>query len=294
MGDIAMKKISFIIVLLLVMIFLYPIVITFTNSFMDEGEIEYYYKGFYNGESLYNVEDNNYFSIAIVPQKVTLEQYFKLLLMNPQYMHMYKKTLKLVLPMLFLHVFITIPAAYALAKTNFKFKSGIIYIYILLALLPFQVTGVPNYFMLNRLKLLDTQLAIILPGIFSTLGVLLLYQFIKNIPDETIEAAVIDGANNLQILVKIIIPQTLGGIALLIVFTFIDYWNMVEQPLIFISNKAEHPLSVYLNAISNEMFEVTFAASFLYMIPMVLLFIGIIIKLRDTVLDSKRLARRED
>ena len=140
-------------------------------------------------------------------------------------------------------------------------------------LLPYQATLVPNYIILNKLNLVGSYLAIILPGAFSTFGVFLLRQFIIAIPDEYIEASKVDGASHMRIFARIIVPQCKGGIASLAILSFIDNWNMVEQPLVFLQDSFKYPMSIFLAHINQTQLGIAFACGILYMLPAVLIFL---------------------
>jgi multiple sugar transport system permease protein len=120
---------------------------------------------------------------------------------------------------------------------------------------------------------MNHEAAIILPGIFGAFGVFMLRQFMAHIPNAYTEAAKIDGAGQWTIFSRIIIPMVKPGLAALIVLLFVDYWNMIEQPLIFLQDSAKQPLSLYLAQIDKEARGIGFAASVLYMTPLVLLFL---------------------
>lgn len=102
-------------------------------------------------------------------------------------------------------------------------------------MMPYQVTLVPNYLVLNWMKLLDTNWSIWLPGIFSPFSVYLITKYMRRIPVPLIEAAKIDGANEFQVFTKICIPICKGVITTCAILVFMDYWNMVEQPLLFLT-----------------------------------------------------------
>jgi len=139
--------------------------------------------------------------------------------------------------------------------------------------MPFQVTLVPNYIIADKLGLIGSMFSIILPGIFTTFGVFLLRQFMRNIPDEYSEAARVDGAGHWLIFSKVILPMTKTGVAALIILAFIDNWNMVEQPLIFLQDVNLQPLSTFLANINDGERGIAFAASTVYMLPMLLVFL---------------------
>ena len=140
-------------------------------------------------------------------------------------------------------------------------------------LMPYQVTLVPNYIVADKLGLLDTRWSIILPGIFSTFSVYLLTKYMRRIPASVIEAAQLDGANEWKIFTRIAIPLCKGPIMSVAILVFIDYWNMVEQPLIMLSNSYYHPLSVFLSQINSGEIGLAFSVATIYMVPPILLFL---------------------
>ena len=95
----------------------------------------------------------------------------------------------------------------------------------------------------------------------------------RRIPESVIEAAKLDGANEWQIFRKIAIPMCKGPIASVAILVFIDYWNMVEQPLIMMSDSAFHPLSVFLSQINKGEIGLAFAIATIYMVPPILIFL---------------------
>ena len=117
-------------------------------------------------------------------------------------------------------------------------------------IMPYQVTLVPNFLVAEKFNILNTRWAIILPGIFSPFSVFLLTKVMKRIPVSYVEAAKLDGASEMQILTKIHIPLCKGAIVSIAMLVFIDYWNMVEQPLVLMKDTDMHPLSVFLSQIN--------------------------------------------
>jgi multiple sugar transport system permease protein len=164
-------------------------------------------------------------------------------------------------------------ASYGFARYNGRLRQIIFFVYIILMLMPYQVTLVPNYLVSDWLNLLNTNWAIWLPGIFSPFAVYLLTKYIKRIPVSMIEAAQIDGAGEWQIYRLICMPLCKGAIASAAILVFIDYWNMVEQPLILLSNPETHPLSVFLSKINSGEVGLAFAVATIYMVPSLLVFL---------------------
>ena len=126
----------------------------------------------------------------------------------------------------------------------------------------------------EKLKILDTPWAIILPGIFSTFAIFLLTKYMRQIPSAYIEAAKLDGATEWQIFTQIAVPMCKSAIIALTILLFIDYWNMVEQPLVLMANAKDlQPMSVFLSQINESEIGIAFAASSLFMIPPLLIFL---------------------
>jgi multiple sugar transport system permease protein len=142
--------------------------------------------------------------------------------------------------------------------------------------MPYQVTLVPNYLVARKFGLLNTRSAIILPAIFSPFSIFLLTKVMRRIPVSYVEAAKLDGAGELQILTRIYIPMCRNAIISIGMLVFIDYWNMVEQPLILLASEeaqALHPLSVFLSQINANDVGLAFAVGVVYMIPALLIFL---------------------
>ena len=210
---------------------------------------------------------------SLFPQYPTLQAYVRLLLDSPEYFKAFWNSAILSVGVLAGQLLITVPAAWAFARFEFPGKSAVRFLYILLLLLPFQVTMVSGYLVLDTLKLLDTYLAVILPGVFSALPMFILSKSFAAIPKETIEAAKIDGAGNFCIFARIGIPLGMRGIFSVLVLGFLEYWNAVEQPLTYLKTETLKPLSLYLPMMVKEEIRSAFAASIITLLPAVLLFL---------------------
>ena len=154
-----------------------------------------------------------------------------------------------------------------------RVRDSIFFFYVILMLMPYQVTLVPNYLVSDWLGILNTRWAIILPGAFAPFSVFLLTKFMRRIPASLIEAAKLDGAGEWRIFWNICLPQCRSALYSIAILVFIDYWNMVEQPLILLPNVDMQPLSVYLSTINAGEIGIAFAAAVVYMIPGLLLFL---------------------
>ena len=149
-----------------------------------------------------------------------------------------------IMPIVVFQLVVAVLAAYGFTRTRGKLSAIVFFAYVILMMMPYQVTLVPNYLVLNWMKLLDTNWSIWLPGIFSPFSVYLITKYMRRIPVPLIEAAKIDGANEFQVFTKICIPICKGVITTCAILVFMDYWNMVEQPLLFFNDTDKYPLSI--------------------------------------------------
>ena len=140
-------------------------------------------------------------------------------------------------------------------------------------LMPYQVTLVPNYLVSEWLGLLNTRWAIVLPGVFAPFSVFLLTKSMRRIPRSLIEASKLDGSSEWQIFKNICLPQCRSALYSIAILVFIDYWNMVEQPLILLQDATQQPLSVYLSTINAGEIGIAFAIAVIYMLPGLLMFL---------------------
>ncbi|MBR4627386.1 MAG: carbohydrate ABC transporter permease [Ruminococcus sp.] len=266
-----------VIVALGALLFLLPTVLTIANSFMTSSEISANYGAMYSNmtdsEKTYISGDVN---LKFIPDKVTLDQYRSVLITNSDYLVKFWNSVWLTVPITVFQLLVAILTSYGFSRYPSKVKGIIFFAYIILMIMPYQVTLVPNYLVAKRFDLLNKRSAIILPAIFSPFSIFLLTKVMRRVPASYVEAAKLDGAGELQILTRIYMPLCKNAIISIGMLVFIDYWNMVEQPLILMTSdeaKALHPLSVFLSQINTSDVGLAFAVGVVYMIPTVLMFL---------------------
>ena len=255
-------------------LFLMPIVLTITNSFMSSSEISANYGTVFatnaNGGKVFISEKVN---LKFIPDMVSFSQYGTVLLKSPDYLLKFWNSVILVGPIVLFQLLVATLASFGFARYRGRIREIIFFSYIILMLMPYQVTLVPNYLVSDWLKILDTNWSIWLPGIFSPFAVFLLTKYMRRIPTSVIEAAQIDGAGEWQIYRKICMPLCKGAICSAAILVFIDYWNMVEQPLILLKDEQMYPLSVFLSKINAGEIGLAFAVATIYMVPSLLIFL---------------------
>ena len=247
------RIVLFIAALLLAAAFILPMLLTVVSSFMTQSELTSNYGEVFDSRR----EMSEGVNLKLIPDKVTFSQYGTVLLRSP----------------VVFQLAVALLAAYGCTRWRGRRRELVFFIYILLMLMPYQVTLVPNYLVSDWLGILKTRWAIWLPAIASPFAVFLLTKYMRRIPKSYTEAAELDGASRWVIFKTIYVPLCRGIILSVAILLFIDYWNMVEQPLVLLNAIEKFPLSVYLAEINSGEYGVAFAVAVIYMIPPMLLFL---------------------
>ena len=211
---------------------------------------------------------------CILPSWPTLQPLVQLLLDTPAFFAMFWNGCKLAAPQILGQLLVAAPAAWVFSKLPFPGRKLLYAVYLILMVLPFQITMVPNYLVLDMLGLMDTHLAVILPGIFSAFPVFIMKKGFDAVPDALLEAAALDGAGPLRCFAVIGLPLGLRGILSALILDGIEAWNAIEQPMLFLRDSADWPLSLYLSEITVEDLGLAMAASLMMLIPPLLLFLA--------------------
>ena len=254
--------------------FIVPTILTIANSFMSSNEIAANYGVMFgnmtDGKKTFIADDVN---LKFIPDKVVIDQYKSVLILNSDYLLKFWNSVILTVPITLFQLIIAILTSYGFSRYPGKIKGLIFFTYIILMLMPYQVTLVPNFLVADKFNMLDTRKAIILPAIFSPFSIFLLTKVMKRIPVSYVEAAKLDGAGELQILTRIYLPLCKSALVSIAMLVFIDYWNMVEQPLVLMRDANYHPLSVFLSQINTGDIGLAFAVGTVYMVPTILMFL---------------------
>jgi multiple sugar transport system permease protein len=243
----------------------FPILYTFANSFMSAAEIRQYYGSLSSETSEVN-------PFHLIPNRITLSGYYSMLLERPHYLMKFWQSLGVCAAIVAGQVVISSLGGYAFAKYRFPGRNVIFFLLIALMMMPLQVMLVPSFITLDAMGLIGSYWALILPVVFSAFGVFLMRQIMAAVPDSILESARIDGAGHFRILTRIMLPNCKAGLASLVILSFIDCWNMVEQPLVFLKESHQHPFSLFLLQINAAEPALGFACGILAMVPVLLLF----------------------
>lgn len=246
--------------LMLSLLVVLPVFFMLSKSFMSTREI------------LYSQTVNAYTPLKMIPERLSLEQYKAALILDPEFYFYFWNSVFLVVPILAGNLVLSTLAAYGFSKFRFWGKRPLYFLFVFLIVLPYQVLLSPQYIVVRETGLLGSRWSVILPLMCAPLGVFMLTGFIRNVASETLEAARLEGAGEIRIFLQIVLPQVKPGISLLAIFTLMDNWSLVEQPLVFLSNRMRYPLSIALSYIGSERPEVIYASAVFFLIPVLLCF----------------------
>ena len=261
------NRIIFILISLGAFITVYPVCFLLAGSFMHPAELSG------NLAPVILQGSADFVKWPLLPEVPTLRSYIKVIFETPEFFVVFWNSIKIAAGAVLGQLVFGVPVAWGFAKYSFRCKNALFMCYIILMMLPFQAIMLSEYLVLSNLRLLDSLWAIILPGVFSTFPVFVLYNFFSEIPDSIVEAARIDGLSELGIFLKVGIPLGKTGIVAALVLQFLEYWNLVEQPMTFIESKTLWPLTLYLPEISLENAGQAFVASVISLVPTMLIFI---------------------
>jgi len=234
-----MKKI---VLILCAAVFFLPIIMTFGMSFADENT------------------------------RPTMQNYADLLFNCFIFYPMFWNSVLYAVVITAVQLLVIVPCAFGFTQAKFRGKGALFVFYIILMMMPLQVTILPNYIGLRDIGLINTQWAIILPAIFSPFGVVVMRQYMQSTDNSIIEACRLETNSIIRIIVNTVIPQIKICIFAVILFVFADCWNMLEQPLLFLNDDNLRTLPVFLGSAGKYAGNVLFPAAVLFIIPILLLY----------------------
>ncbi|KJF27415.1 sugar ABC transporter permease [Clostridium aceticum] len=186
-----------------------------------------------------------------IPERIILENYARVLSSGP-FLRYFFNSVFVTVSILMLQLLIMIPAAYAFARYEFKFKKILFGITLLSLMVPEQITFIPIYLQMSSWNLLKTHAPLILPFAASAFGIFLLRQAFMQIPDEIIEAAKLDNASEWRIMWKIMVPMTKTVLVTFSLFSIIYHWNAYFWPLVMTNTPDFRTLPIAIAMLKNS------------------------------------------
>ena len=240
----------------------FPVLLLLVGSVTSQGELLVYLQGMFG--------EGDKVSFLLFPAFPTLKGFLELFLDSPEFYVMFWNSAKLAGCILAGQMLVSVPAAWGFSRWHGKVGSLLFSIYTVLMLLPFQVTMLSNYTVIQRLGMLDTHAAIIWPAVFSTFPVFLVYRYFIGIPEEIYEAFSLESSSRLRLFSHIGVPMAMPGVKAALLLGGIEYWNMVEQPILFLKTPSLWPYSLCLPEANSENISYLFAFSLAVLAPMCL------------------------
>jgi multiple sugar transport system permease protein len=237
---------------------LIPFVWMISSSFMQDGHASVFPPRFF-------------------PDEVVLDQYRRLF-SNLRIMRNFLNSVLISVMVTAVSLFFNSMAGYAFAKFRFSGRDKLFNLLLSSMIIPSQVTMLPLFLMLKYMGLINTYMAILIPGLANIFGIFLIRQYCLAIPDSLIEAARIDGATDFQIYRRVILPLATPVLATLAIFTFLGTWNDFLWPLIVLTDDSMYTLPV---ALANLMLEHTkdpelmMAGSVITILPVIIVFLAL-------------------
>lgn len=194
--------------------------------------------------------------VGLVPVDFTTSAY-KTLLGESQFWVSFWISIKRVFLGTIINMILTILLAYPLSKSKREFKGHDVYMYIVIFAMLFSGGMIPIYLTIKSYGLLNSIWALILPGAVPVFNVILLMNFFKGVPKSLEEAAAIDGASKLTILLKIYLPISMPVLATIILFCIVNHWNDFFSGLVYMNKTSMYPLQTYIQQLSVDMSQIT-------------------------------------
>lgn len=213
---------------------------------------------------------------TLLPTNWTTEGYVKALEMVDVATFL-KNSLIVSMTVLVLQYLVIVPAAYAFARCKFRFKGFFFGIVLLGFMIPQQVTFIPIYLMFSKAGLLQSLIPQILPFISNAFGIFLLRQYFMQIPEEIIEAARLDDAGELKIILRIMIPMARPAIFTIGLLSFISSWNSYFWPLIMTTKDAYRTLPIGVAMLNSQeggrLWNVLMAGNMFLVVPILIVYL---------------------
>ena len=243
-----------------------PVLILAVGSVTGNYELSVYLEGVLRGQG------KTY--LLLLPAFPTLQGFIETLFYEPEFYVVFWNSVKLTAFIVAGQMFVAVPAAWGFSRCHGRLASLLFYVYTILMLLPFQVTMLSNYLVIDAIGIKDTHAAVILPAVFSTFPVFLIYRSFLGVPEEVYEAFSLESSSRLRMFYHVGVPLAMPGIKAAALLGVIEYWNMVEQPLLFLKTPALWPFSLYIPGISYDNISYIFVCSLIVLLPMVLIIFG--------------------
>lgn len=247
---------GFLILMIFAVIFLAPYFWMLSNSFKSTKEIL--------------LEPNH-----LLPEQFTLESYRKVLF-DSLFFTWFKNSAIVSITDTVVILFSSSIIGFVLSKYKFRMNKPFFALVLATMMVPVTAVIIPNFMLISSLGWYDRIISLIVPTFFNAFGIFLCKQYIDDIPKELFESAMLDGATDLKIYNRIVLPMIRPALGSLTIFTFLGIWNDYETPLIYLNTSKNMTLPLALSYFNNQHMSdlsATMAAASLIMLPVTILFL---------------------
>ena len=254
-------------VFLLLILSLIPFLILLSGSFMTDFELLKIIEPIKS-------QTGDFVSWHFLPVYPTVESLKKMCIDTPEYYKLFWNSILIEVLALIGQLFILSFATWGLTRIrNDKARYSIMIMYLVAAVIPFQVLMLSWYMIIYKMGFMDSVAGIVIPTCFSPIYIFLMYNSFKRVPDSVVDAARLDGASSLRIFFLIVFPMVRDSVIAALILAFFEIWNMIELPGLMLSSKTKWPLSLYLPSLEGNDPGFAFAFSIFNILPVFIIFI---------------------
>lgn len=194
--------------------------------------------------------------VGLLPKDFNVSTYKKLL-NDSQFWKSFLISVERVILGLAINMFFTVSMAYPLSKSKLRFPARDVYMKAVIFAMLFSGGVIPLFMVVSNLHLTNTIWSLVLPSAVPVFNVILMINFFKGVPESLDEAARIDGASPIEILIKVYLPVSLPSLATVALFSIVNHWNDYFSGLIYMSKSAMYPLQTYIQQLTVDITQVT-------------------------------------
>lgn len=238
MGSLLFSILNYTLLAVLAVVALYPFWDVIVSSFIS---IEEYYR----------------YPVHLFPRKITFAAYAGIMKLSALWQS-YFVTIRVTLLGTAVSLLLTVPTGYALSK---RIKGQSFFMFMIVFTLLFQGGIVPTYMVVRSLGIMDTLWALVLPAAIQTWNLIIMRNYFSGVPSSLEESAKIDGANDIVILLRIVLPISKAILATIALFYAVYYWNDFLNAIFYISSKAKWPLQLFLRGLLFEAEDASYGSS---------------------------------
>lgn len=214
--------------------------------------------------------------LTFIPSNPTLQNFKRAWELAPFGIYI-RNSVVIILSIVVIQTLVMVPAAYAFAKFDFKGKGLLFGVVLIAFMMPGQVTFIPIYYMMADFGWTNTLLPQIIPFMTNAFGIFLLRQYFMQVPDELIEAARLDNANEAQVLARIMLPMSKPGISAIALLSFVGHWNDYFWPLIMTNSDNIRPITIGVSRLKdtegNDQWNLIMAGNMFLVLPILLMYV---------------------